>query len=509
MVRGKKLVTILTIWSIVCIELFGIITVFPDNDIYVSARTINVSKDGSADYTSIQTAVDNAQDGDTIFVHSGTYSESITISKGVKLVGEDRWTTMIDGSGNGKVIQITGSGASVSNLTIMDSGSSSGSQYAYDSGIQVAADRVTVRGCVFKRIPKVPIMVSENANYLLVENNTFTGSYMNAVRMSGHTFNNAMFVNNDFLGDSYGIVVYIAYTMENMQIKGNRFYGSAWSGVSFTMGGSAPSEGLIISNNIIRGFAIGLSLGQIDKALIYGNTIEDNDVGLSSGYTLNTNSQVFLNDFINNTKQASGGTQITWDKGYSVGGNYWSDYNGTNVMSGPGQNISGADGYGDTPYTNSAGVVDHYPFMEPLDMDNITDFTPPTIVSTSPVNGAVDVPIRVRVMLEFSRPMDAASTKSAISIEPKVKFDVIWSPDGKNLTIKFQKPLEYFTEYQVTIETVAFDRNGTSLLRPYKFEFRTVSKTLADFRDSILIFIAIILIAVVSMALVLYLLTRK
>jgi len=504
----SKIVTILTIWSIVCVGLCGIIAVFPDKDIYVSARTINVSKDGSADYTSIQTAVNNAQDGDTIFVHSGTYTEGITISKAVRLVGEDRWTTMIDGSGNGKVIQITGSGASVSNLTIMGAGSGT-PNYVYDSGVLVVANRVTVNGCVFKRIPKVPIMVSENADYLLVENNTFTGSYVNAIRMTGHTFNNAMFFNNDFLGDSYGIVVYTAYTMENMQIKGNRFYGSAWSGVSFTMGGSAPSEGMIISNNIIRGFAIGLSLGQIDKALIYGNTIENNDVGLSSGYTLNTNSQIFLNNFINNTKQVSSGTQITWDKGYSVGGNYWSDYKGTNVMSGPGQNITGADGYGDTPYTNSAGVVDHYPFMEPLDMDNITDFTPPTIVSTSPVNGAVDVSIKVRVMLEFSRPMDAASTRSAILIKPKVKFDIIWSQDGKNLTIKFQKPLEYFTEYQVTIETVAFDRNGTSLLRPYTFEFRTVSKTLADFRDSILIFIAIILIAVVSMALVMYLLTRK
>jgi parallel beta-helix repeat protein len=39
-----------------------------------------------------------------------------------------------------------------------------------------------------------------------------------------------------------------------------------------------------------------------------------------------------------------------WDNGYPGGGNLWSDYSGLDNLKGPGQNESGSDGIGDTPY---------------------------------------------------------------------------------------------------------------------------------------------------------------
>lgn len=54
-----------------------------------------------------------------------------------------------------------------------------------------------------------------------------------------------------------------------------------------------------------------------------------------------------------------------WDNGYPSGGNYWSDYKGVDLYSGPYQNITGCDGIGDTPYIIDEYNVDRYPLMNP------------------------------------------------------------------------------------------------------------------------------------------------
>jgi hypothetical protein len=54
-----------------------------------------------------------------------------------------------------------------------------------------------------------------------------------------------------------------------------------------------------------------------------------------------------------------------WDNGYRSGGNYWSDYNGTDSYKGQYQNETGSDGIGDTPYVIDANNTDNYPLMFP------------------------------------------------------------------------------------------------------------------------------------------------
>jgi hypothetical protein len=62
-----------------------------------------------------------------------------------------------------------------------------------------------------------------------------------------------------------------------------------------------------------------------------------------------------------------------WDDGYPSGGNYWSDYNGTDLFSEPLQIIPGSDGIGDTPYTNigGSGTLDNYPLMAPYEYTEV------------------------------------------------------------------------------------------------------------------------------------------
>ena len=55
------------------------------------------------DYATIEDAVTNAVQGDTIFVKKGTYHETLKIEKSISLIGEDRDTTIIVGTLKGGV----------------------------------------------------------------------------------------------------------------------------------------------------------------------------------------------------------------------------------------------------------------------------------------------------------------------------------------------------------------------------------------------------------------------
>jgi hypothetical protein len=101
-----------------------------------------------------------------------------------------------------------------------------------------------------------------------------------------------------------------------------------------------------------------------------GNTITGNNVANNTrGTELYSfgNDTIYHNSFINNTQMAlvSWANSIIWDNGYPLGGNYWSDYNGTDLFYGLYQNRTGSDGIGDTPYTVDANNSDHYPLMKP------------------------------------------------------------------------------------------------------------------------------------------------
>ena len=64
-----------------------------------SGNTLYVGGNGTGNYTRIQYAIDNASDGDTVFVYddSSPYKEGININKSLNIIGENRETTVIDG----------------------------------------------------------------------------------------------------------------------------------------------------------------------------------------------------------------------------------------------------------------------------------------------------------------------------------------------------------------------------------------------------------------------------
>ncbi len=63
-----------------------------------AANTIYVPDD----YPTIQQAINAALDGDSIFVHNGTYSENIVVNKTVTLIGENEENTIITAANSHK-----------------------------------------------------------------------------------------------------------------------------------------------------------------------------------------------------------------------------------------------------------------------------------------------------------------------------------------------------------------------------------------------------------------------
>jgi len=94
--------------------------------------------------------------------------------------------------------------------------------------------------------------------------------------------------------------------------------------------------------------------------LIKQNTISNNDLGVYIEHSRNLS--IYHNIFLSNTVQVEigeGGNNSDWDDGYPSGGNYWSDYNGTDTNQ---------DGIGDVSYTINENNVDNYPLMAPINI---------------------------------------------------------------------------------------------------------------------------------------------
>jgi len=77
-----------------------------------------VGGSGSGNYTKIQDAIDNTNEGDTVFVYSGSYDESIMINKSIVVCGEDRNTTFIIGGNTSEIVRIDDTSAEFKRFTV-------------------------------------------------------------------------------------------------------------------------------------------------------------------------------------------------------------------------------------------------------------------------------------------------------------------------------------------------------------------------------------------------------
>lgn len=224
----------------------------------------------------------------------------------------------------------------------------------------------------------------DSATQALIADNDISSNRGDGIALGGSSFvtvrGNALSANGEGIGLS---------TANNTSVVGNRVSYGAY-GIEIFNSRDITVAGNVLSNNgvgvrvvtgsadvaVLRNEVSGNPYGGIEVAgasgvWIAGNNVSDNGGGPSIngvGVRLveSTGVRVDHNNFLGNTVQAADdrGTENAWDAGHPSGGNYWSDYGGSDNCSGPLQDICpGPDGIGDTPYPIDANSRDSYPLM--------------------------------------------------------------------------------------------------------------------------------------------------
>jgi len=96
---------------------------------FSDGKWLYVGGNGPGNFTKIQDAIDNASTGDTVYVYSGTYNVDfipkehccVLVSKSIHLIGENKYTTIINGIGRYAVVSVK-SGVTISGFTIQNGG---------------------------------------------------------------------------------------------------------------------------------------------------------------------------------------------------------------------------------------------------------------------------------------------------------------------------------------------------------------------------------------------------
>jgi len=108
------------------------------------------------DYSTIQEGINNANEGDTIFVSSGIYYEHVMVNKtGLTVVGENMDAAIIDGGGEGVLVEICANDVEIRGFTLRNGGSccdGSGIAITGCSRIKVIGNKIisNMYGLLFK-----------------------------------------------------------------------------------------------------------------------------------------------------------------------------------------------------------------------------------------------------------------------------------------------------------------------------------------------------------------------
>jgi len=209
------------------------------------SKILYVGGVGPDNYTTIQDAINNASDGFTIYVYSGTYDENIVIDRSIILMGENRDETVINGDGNSETVNI--------DVVI-----------AVDDN-----DSVIIKGFTIKNDGSQIGIITSTDGHTFMDNiitMNSQGIYLND--SDYNLVNNNLFYNNSMLG------IFIDGKINN--ISNNKFYNSK-KGIY----NKGYRENVIINNEIYNNSEQGIYITWSGKNYILNNYIHDNGEGIS------------------------------------------------------------------------------------------------------------------------------------------------------------------------------------------------------------------------------------
>jgi parallel beta-helix repeat protein len=369
-------------------------------------KTLYVGGSGPGNYTKIQDAINDAVDGDTVYVYddSSSYYEGIKINKSINLIGENRDNTEILNWEDYTIIlnadKINISGFQLGNYdffetlfinssynSINNNNFSASDDFDNYVGIKLSNHHKnnTISDNYFYSHGLYSIYILNNCTNTTILNNTLRTNWHDIViRNSCH---NTTIIGNKIIDTGCCAVISIEHSNNNV-IKDNILNPSWYFGISlFNSHNNNIRENTIIDgygveflysdknkffeNTIMnsRGMEI---LHSSNNSIISNNIMKCSRKGIKIKYN-STDNLIYHNNFVSNSQNAYDEEVNIWNDSYPSGGNFWDDYNGTD---------EDGDGIGDTPYMIPGGEnQDYYPLMKPYDNDTIP---PITTISTNP-----------------------------------------------------------------------------------------------------------------------------
>jgi len=262
---------------------FGIIIFFIGASIIPSSiGTLNVkvaiTSANSRGY--IQDLINNATDGDTIYISSGTYYENIKVNKSISLIGEDKDTTIImPYNYNKDVVIISSNWINLSGFTIRK-----GRQNYY--GIEITSNYNSIKGNIISDNYGTGIGVFGSYNTIM--GNDITLNSIDGIEIKSSSHNNIE--DNNILNNLCAIR--LQTNSNSNTIKGNTISSNIDYGIELY------SDNNIINGNTISNNGYGIFFqSSSDSNTITGNHISDNNCGINlHGLSNSITSNTFLND---------------------------------------------------------------------------------------------------------------------------------------------------------------------------------------------------------------------
>lgn len=221
-------------------------------------------------------------------------------------------------------------------------------------------------------------------------------------------------IGNKIINNYVGVFL---FSSSNNYIVGNNITNN-YRGVQLS---NASILNGITSNNVSDN-GEGIRLFDSTQNTISLNNITNNSI-MGLGFLASSGNIIRGNHFIDNLRQvydpSTGDSSIAkstniWGFGYPIGGNYWSDYTGVDLKSGPNQDETGSDGLGDTPYVIYGNEEDQFPIL-PFG-------SPPVITIVSPENKTYEV---TSVSLNFK--VNVPTSWTAYSLDGQANVEITGS----------------------------------------------------------------------------------
>lgn len=295
-----------------------------------------VGGDGPGNYSMIQSAINNASNGDIVFVFNGIYHENIIVTKTIILIGEDKNTTIIDGNVTGDVVSIIADGVNISGFTVQNSGNTP----MIDAGIEVHSDNNSIIENIVAHNGDygVGIYLNESSNNhisnniiyengnegIYLERSTYNLIQDNEIFSNGHcsiVASNSRFntiVKNDMYENHDAAVSLWPGSMYN-EIAWNTIHGNPYSGMGIW---EEADHNTIHNNHFYNNTQYGIKILDAKGNVICKNIISGSDKGLILSFSYFT--VIRHNNFIGNGRDAwfDNSSMNRWTR------NYWDDHKG-------------------------------------------------------------------------------------------------------------------------------------------------------------------------------------